>query len=144
MGLRVAVLIDAPLGEVWATVADLASHSEWMGDAESIRFRTQQREGVGTVMEVLTRVGPLSTVDIIEVTAWEPPRRIEVRHVGLVSGVGEFRLDPVAGGVLFTWSETLRFPPRLGGQVGSLLARPVLQQVWKRNLNRLRARLTRN
>jgi hypothetical protein len=79
----------------------------------------------------------------MEVTAWEPLKRIAVRHVGLVSGVGEFRLDALAGGVLFTWREDLRFPWRLGGPLGALLARPLLRQVWKRNLNRLRNRLTR-
>ncbi|HKX75090.1 MAG TPA: SRPBCC family protein [Acidimicrobiia bacterium] len=141
MGVRVAVLIEAPLAKVWAAAADLDRHVEWMVDAQSISFRGEQTRGVGTVMEVLTRVGPLSVTDVIEVTAWEPPRRIAVRHAGLVTGTGEFRLDPVAGGVFFTWSEELHFPRRWGGAVTGFLARPLLRWVWKRNLERFCSRI---
>lgn len=141
MAVTVSILIEAPLDVVWRAAADLGSHSEWMVDAESIQFLNSQRQGVGTRMEVLTRIGPISTTDVMEVIAWEPPRQIRVRHDGLVSGVGEFRLDPVAGGVALTWSEKLRFPWRLGGPLGALLAQPILFAVWKRNLKRLRTQI---
>ena len=50
--------IDAPLDVVWNEAADLPSHVDWMADAESIEFQTEQRSGVGTVMKVETVVGP--------------------------------------------------------------------------------------
>ena len=142
MGATVAVLIDAPLERVWAAVADLASHVDWMADAERIDLTGPQHEGVGTLMKVLTRIGPLTTTDVMEVTVWEPPRRIAVAHKGLVSGTGEFRLDPVAGGVVVTWAEQLDFPWQFGGLLGAALTRPLFRWIWKGNLKRLRTLLT--
>ena len=49
-----SVTLAAPVERVWAAVSDLSSHVEWMADAESIAFRTDQRSGVGTIMEVVT------------------------------------------------------------------------------------------
>ncbi|HUO46475.1 MAG TPA: SRPBCC family protein [Acidimicrobiia bacterium] len=142
MGVTVAVLIDAPLQKVWTAVADLGSHVEWMADAERIEFTGPQQQGVGTLMDVFTRIGPLTTTDVMEVTAWEPPRRIAVVHKGLVSGTGEFRLDPVAGGVVVTWVEHLRFPWHFGGPLGAALAQPLFHRIWKGNLTRLQTLLT--
>jgi uncharacterized protein YndB with AHSA1/START domain len=142
MGVTVAVLIPASLQAVWEAAADFASHTEWMTDARRIEFETAQRSGVGTRLRVESRLGPLTTVDIMEVTAWESHRRIGVDHQGLVRGEGEFRLDPVAGGVLFTWSETLHFPWKFGGWIGAGLSRPLFRWIWRRNLSQLRQRLT--
>jgi hypothetical protein len=143
MGVTVAILIPASMKAVWAAAADFASHTEWMTDARHIEFETAQKTGVGTRFRVETRLGPLTTVDVMEVTAWEPRRRIGVVHQGVVRGEGEFRLDPVAGGVLFTWSETLQFPWKLGGRLGALITRPLFRWIWRRNLNRLRDSLSR-
>lgn len=143
MAVTVAVLIDAPLGRVWEAAADLASHVEWMADAERIDFQTSQRTGVGTRMEVLTRIGPFATTDILEITGWDPPRRIAVRHQGLVTGEGVFLLDPVAGGVIFTWRESLRFPWTMGGPIGAAFSQPVFRWIWRRNLRNLQQRLRR-
>lgn len=125
---------------VWADVAQLGTHVEWMADAESIEFESESRSGRGTVMRVLTKVGPLRTTDVIRVVDWDPPRRIGVRHEGLVTGSGEFTLVPIAGGTRFIWSETLEMPLYLGGRVGALAAKPVLTWVWRRNLRRLATR----
>lgn len=142
MGVTVTVLIPASLEGVWQAVADLGSHTEWMQDARRIEFETAQQSGVGTRLRVESRLGPLRTIDVMEVTAWEPQRRIGVSHQGLVRGEGEIRLDPVAGGVLLSWSETLRFPWMFGGPLGALLTHPIFRRIWRRNLNRLRQRLT--
>jgi hypothetical protein len=72
------------------------------------------------------------------VTLWEPPRRIVVEHQGLVRGIGEFALTPLAGITRFTWTEQLSFPIRLGGPLTALLSRPVLIWIWRRNLDRLK------
>ncbi|MGA7271956.1 MAG: SRPBCC family protein [Acidimicrobiia bacterium] len=138
-----AVSIDAPRSVVWKHLADLGSHAEWMADAESIEFRSRARRGIGAVMEVATRVGPLRTTDVIEVTGWTEGESIEVAHRGLVSGRGRFDLDAMAGGTRFTWSERLTFPWWLGGPVTALLATPILTWIWRRNLLQLRLRVER-
>jgi len=138
--ITVSVDVDAPVSTVWAALEQIERHVEWMADAEEISFRTERRRGVGTEFACLTRVGPLSTVDVMTVTQWEPQRAMAVRHRGLVSGFGRFELEPVDGGrTRFTWSETVHLPPRLGGRLGEIVAgRWVLRRVWRGNLERFR------
>ena len=141
--VRVSVEIPLPARQVWDEVSRLDHHAEWMADAESIEFAGERRSGVGTVLRVATRFGPLHTSDIIEVTRWEPARCIEVEHRGRFTGKGRFLLDPAGPGqTRFTWEEQIRFPWYLGGPAGAWAARPIFGLVWRRNLERLRSRLT--
>lgn len=136
---RIAVTraIPVPHHRVWQAVADLGSHSRWMRDARSIVFVGDEREGVGTRMEVATVVGPFRTTDIIEVVGWEEGRSIEVAHSGLVKGVGTLQVTPDVDGALVTWIEDLTFPWWLGGRLTAWLARPFLTRIWRGNLERL-------
>lgn len=139
--ITVSIDIAATIDQVWRHASDLGSHVEWMTDAETIEFRTEQRSGVGTQMEVLTRVGPLHTTDLMEVTEWVDRRTIGVRHEGLVTGEGKFSLEATDTGTRFTWSEQLSFPWYLGGAIVGQLASPILRWVWRRNLESLRNRI---
>ncbi len=138
--------IEATPAQVWDAIADVASHVLWMHDARAIRFTSARHHGVGTTFECDTRIGPLRTVDDMEITRWRPRREMGVRHRGMVSGKGSFTLRPRRRGrgrarvpvTRFTWSERLRFPWYLGGPVGALAAAPVLRWVWRRNLRTLR------
>ena len=136
-----SIVIAASVDEVWKEAADLPSHVEWMADAESIEFLTDTTSGEGTRMKVETVVGPLRTSDLMEVTDWVERQSIGVRHSGLVTGSGHFRLSPVAGGTRFTWTEELTFPWYLGGPVTAAFAKPVLGWIWRRNLTGLKARI---
>jgi Polyketide cyclase / dehydrase and lipid transport len=136
--IRVRATIDAPRGAVWTRLADIADHVEWMADARAIRFTGERRSGVGTTFECETRIGPLTTTDVMEVTEWREGRSLGVRHTGVVSGVGRFVLGgDRPGSTSVTWDERLRFPWWLGGPVAGLVAAPVLRRVWRGNLRRL-------
>jgi uncharacterized protein YndB with AHSA1/START domain len=135
-GIRVSTTIPATPEAVWADVRDLASHVEWMADAEAIRFSSEQRSGVGTTFDCDTRVGPLHLTDRMEVTEWVEGEVIGVRHVGLVTGTGRFTLSAEGGGTRFTWEESLAIPWWLGGPAAAV----ALRLVWMRNLRRLRQR----
>jgi carbon monoxide dehydrogenase subunit G len=139
--ITVSIEIGAPLERVWSEAADLAAHVEWMADARSIEFLTDQRSGVGTRMLVETRVGPLKTNDVMEVTGWDEQHSIGVRHQGIITGEGSFRLEANRSGTRFTWTEQLAFPWYLGGPVTALAARPILRWIWRRNLEGLRGRI---
>lgn len=139
--IRVRTVIDAPPAVVWEDVRHLSSHVEWMADAESITFTSDQDEGVGTTFDCRTRVGPLRLTDRMEVTEWRDRRRMGIRHVGLVTGEGRFTLRRVRGGrTRFTWTEQLRYPWWMGGPVGGVVIDQVLRLIWRRNLRRLAAR----
>jgi hypothetical protein len=138
----VSTSIARSRADVWAYVRIIERHVEWMHDAVAIRFLTDRTEGLGVRFECDTRVGPLSTTDVMEITAWEPERTIGVRHIGVVEGTGEFTLRALsAEQTEFRWSEDLRFPWFMGGPVGAYLARPLLRWIWRRNLVALTARL---
>jgi uncharacterized protein YndB with AHSA1/START domain len=137
--IRVSALIDAPPARVWESVRDISSHIRWMEDAEAIRFTSATRAGVGATFECLTRVGPLRLTDHMEVTEWEEPRRLGIRHVGVVTGTGRFSIEPSGSGTLFTWEERLSFSWWLGGKLTGWAGAPVLTRVWRRNLSNLKA-----
>lgn len=109
-----------------------------MADAAGIRITSEQDSGVGTTFDCETRIGPLHTVDRMIVTDWEEGRVMGVVHHGLVTGTGRFTLeDHPQGGTIFSWQEDLKFPWWIGGRLASVLARPLLAFVWRRNLLRL-------
>lgn len=139
--IRVSVVLDAPPAEVWADVEDLSSHTEWMEDAVSIDFTTEQHAGTGTEFDCATKVGPIRLVDHMEITSWVPGREMGVRHVGLITGSGQFTLRPDGvGRTQFEWTEDLIFPWWLGGPIGAMVARPVLGRIWRTNLKNLQRR----
>ncbi|HET6951644.1 MAG TPA: SRPBCC family protein [Acidimicrobiales bacterium] len=141
---RIAIhqTIDAPAPDVWRRLADIGDHVSWMADAAAIRFTGDRRSGIGTAFECETRIGPLRTLDVMEVTEWDEGRALGVRHSGLVTGTGRFVL--AAAGPdrsRLTWDEDLKLPWWLGGALGGLVARPLLRAVWRGNLRRLAARV---
>ena len=136
---RIEVTRDMPIRHdlVWEALADLKSHDEWMKDAESVEFTTEQRSGVGTSMRVATRVGPFRTLDVLEVTGWEEGVSIDVVHRGLVTGTGTLAATRTNGSTRVSWVEDLRFPWWLGGPLTAFAAKPVLAAIWRGNLERL-------
>jgi len=139
--IRVTTMLDAPPDVVWADLADISSHPQWMADAVAIRFLTAQTAGVGTRFECDTKVGPFRLTDVMEITEWVPGRAMGVRHTGLVTGTGRFTLKKARGGrTQFQWKEKLRFPAWLGGPVGAFASKPVLTRIWRHNLRNLAAR----
>ncbi len=77
-------------------------HVDWMADAVSIRFETDQTRGVGTSFLCDTKVGPIRLTDRMEITEWVPADdagaigRMGVRHTGIVTGTGVFTIEPIA------------------------------------------------
>jgi hypothetical protein len=137
--VRVCTMIDAPLDTVWASVEHIERHTEWMQDAVSIEFESEQRAGVGTAFSCLTRIGPLSTTDHFVVTGWEPPMMMGIEHLGAVKGDADFRLRALGRAhTEFCWEERLHFPWWMGGVAGEQVAKPVLARVWRGNVARLR------
>lgn len=135
--IEVSRVMKAPHRVVWAALADLASHAGWMRDARSVGFLGTRTRGVGTRMEVDTRVGPFRTRDVLEVTGWDEGRSITVIHLGLIKGEGVLSVEEADDGSRVSWVERLALPWWLGGPVTAWLARPLLAAVLRGNLRRL-------
>jgi carbon monoxide dehydrogenase subunit G len=145
--IRVAIELDASPAAVWAMLEPIERHVEWMADAERIRFLGTQTRGVGTRFTCRTAVGPIRLDDEMEITEWEPERRMGVRHSGVVTGTGRFVLEPVDGGrrTALSWTEKLDFPWFLGGPAGERLGgRQVMGAIWRRNLRRFKRLVERS
>jgi hypothetical protein len=139
--IKVSVEIDAARDHVWSVVEPIERHVDWMHDAVAIRFEGDQTRGVGTRFLCDTKIGPIKLVDRMEITEWQAPDVMGVRHTGLVTGSGRFTLEPLDldRRTRFSWTESLSFPWWLGGRLGEVVGgRLVLRRIWRRNLDNLR------
>lgn len=140
-GVVVTVEIDAPVDHVWSVVEPVERHVDWMHDAVAIRFVSEQTRGVGTTFLCDTKIGPIKLVDRMEITEWQAPTVMGVRHVGLVTGSGRFTLASIDldRRTRFEWAEDLDFPWYFGGRLGEFVGgRFVLSRIWRRNLANLK------
>jgi hypothetical protein len=111
-----------------------------MADAVAIRFKTDQTRGTGTQFYCDTKVGPINLVDELTITSWVPEKAMGVTHTGVVTGTGEFTLEPLSPtSTRFVWTEVLVFPWWLGGKLGSLVGgQIVMKAIWRKNLRILK------
>lgn len=140
--VSISVLIQAEPAQIWDQLSCIEDHVEWMADAERIDFHDDQRRGIGTTFSCRTKIGPFRTTDVMTIDAWDEGRCIGVTHRGAVTGTGRFQLselDPRRTRV--TWDEDLTFPFWMGGQLGARCATPIFRWIWRRNLDRLKARI---
>lgn len=117
--LALSQLINAPAEKVWSSIADWEGQSKWMLQTKVIRT-SEISEGVGVTIEAFT--GPLhrsyprfkflGLVDLMKVTAWDPPRRCDVIHYGKVlKGSGNFEVIALdSEHTSFQWSEEVIAP----------------------------------
>ncbi len=145
--VTVSIVLDAPAADVWVLVEPVERHVDWMADAESISFTSERTRGVGTRFTCVTKIGPITLHDRMEITEWQPVAddtavgRMGVRHDGVVTGTGVFTIEPLDDDprrCRFTWSEDLDFPWYFAGRLGAVVGgRLVLGPLWRRNLRSL-------
>jgi hypothetical protein len=141
--IEVRAQYPCSVAALWEELRHIDRHVNWMMDAESIEFLSDQVEDVGTEFVCLTKVGPFHTKDVLRITQWDPPTTMGVEHRGIVTGSGTFTLSPIDNDhVALVWREELRFPWWGLGGVGARVAKPILQRIWKGNLQRLGAGLS--
>lgn len=140
MNVSSEIALAAPIERVWELLVRWEDQARWMKDADSVRLLTAQREGVGTRIGVKTRVlnVPLFT-ERLEVTIWEPPRRLVIAHRSFVRGVGVWRLQPVEGGTWFSWTEELALPIPVLGELALRVYRPFMRRLMGGALANLQA-----
>jgi hypothetical protein len=75
-----SIEIDASPSQVWDDIQNVTSHVEWMQDAESVVFTSDEQAGVGATLLSVTTVGPIRVKDPMVIVAWEPEREMTMRH----------------------------------------------------------------
>jgi hypothetical protein len=132
--------LPVPREDAWTFLVAWEGQRAWMLDADRVTVVGERREGVGVRLAVRTRLlGILAFTEPIEVTAWEPPGRLEIRHGSIVAGTGTWRLEPIVGGTRFVWSEDVRLRVPIVGRTLAAAYRPVLGALMARSLARVRA-----
>jgi len=134
--LEERVAIAAPPGAVFEAVSDWEAQSEW------VAFTTVTVEPgghrVGERLTAVTKLAGVGVADPMEVTRWEPPHRVDVRHLGrVVRGTGTFRVEPAPGGAWVTWAEDLDLPLGAAGRLGFAAIRPAFTLMLRRSLRKL-------
>jgi hypothetical protein len=126
------VLPTTPL-EAWSVLTDWERQADWMLDADRVDVVSPHREGVGVRLEVRTRLlGIPAFTEPIEVTAWDPPRRLEIRHGSVVAGTGVWNVAEDAAGARFRWSESIRLRVPFVGELAASAYRPLMRSLMGR------------
>ena len=92
--MRVETSTHLPVSpeDAWRTLLRWEEQSKWIRDADSVRVLTEHREGLGVRIAVRNRVFniPMFTEDL-EVTGWDPPRRLQMTHMSFIHGAGTWK-----------------------------------------------------
>jgi uncharacterized membrane protein len=139
MRLEVEQVVGAPREDVWQVLTEWERQPEWMLDAKSVEVLTPVRAGVGTTIRCPTNLLGATVQDVMRVTAWEPPSRLAVVHLGrVITGSGAFELheDEPARTRVVWWEEI--DPPlgRVGEWGATRVALPVIERIFARSLGR--------
>jgi Polyketide cyclase / dehydrase and lipid transport len=140
--VRVEELLPCPAEEAWAILLVWERQADWMLDADRVEVVGERREGIGVRLSVRTRIlGLPAFTDPMEVVAWDPPRRLALRHGGIVAGEGTWSLDPEQGGTRFVWVEDVRLRVPVIGELAALLYAPILRRLMRQAAAALRRRV---
>jgi carbon monoxide dehydrogenase subunit G len=138
--LDVSIDIAAPRQAVWEVLTDWERQPEWMLDAQSVEVLTPVREGVGVTLRCPTNVLGVTVEDVMRVTGWDEPARLEVLHLGrVITGSGAFELTETGPDrTRIDWWEEVDPPFGALGEWGaSVFVRPILGRLFSRSLRRL-------
>jgi carbon monoxide dehydrogenase subunit G len=138
--LEERVAVAAPPEAVFAAVADWEGQSDWVAFTKVTADAGPHR--VGERLVAVTKVAGIGFSDPMEVTRWEPPRRVDVRHLGrVVRGTGTFLVEPAPGGAWFVWAEDVDLPLGAVGRLGFAVVGPTFRLLLRRSLRRLARRI---
>lgn len=135
--VSLAVDVAAPADRVWRVAVDWPSQSRWMVLTD-VRVTRGSGHQVGDRLVAFTGLGRLGFSDPMEITAYDAPHRVVVRHLGrVVRGSAAFEVIALDGGrARFVWTEWLELPLGVVGQAGFVVLRAALLWPLRRSLAR--------
>ena len=135
VALEMEATLPAPPEVIWTLITDWERQGDWMLEASDFVVTSDHREGVGVEAEATIEIAGIKTRDRVRVTAWDPPRRLAIEHLGWVSGAGTIDVVPSGPGRshLF-WREELYPPLGLVGAIGITGFKPFMRHIFERDL----------
>jgi carbon monoxide dehydrogenase subunit G len=115
--LKEQLEVHRPLEEVFSFVGDFANAERWDPGVASSRALTDGPAGVGSRYELIVVFNGKRLPMTYEVTAFDPPHRVELRGTGFtVNALDDIRFEPTERGtrIRYTADLRLRGPLRLG------------------------------
>jgi uncharacterized protein YndB with AHSA1/START domain len=76
-----SIFINRPAQEVFNVITDPAKQSLWQSMTEKVEWTSNDSHGVGSTMKVVARFLGRKIESDIEITAWEPPYRVDYKFV---------------------------------------------------------------
>lgn len=140
--MRVERTIELPVAPAvaWEVLVDWERQADWMLDADRVEVVSAAREGVGVRLAVRTRIAGIPAfTEPMEVSDWEPPRHLQIRHGGPVAGTGTWSLSATTGGTRFDWTEEVRLRIPVIGEAAARCYRPVMRVLMDRAMQGLRS-----
>jgi uncharacterized protein YndB with AHSA1/START domain len=138
VNLHVERELRAAAERVWDVLSDWERQAEWMPDVAWMRVEGSARTEGARILARTRVLGVPATTDVLEVVAWEPPRRLRIAHTGLVTGWGEWRLEPGREATTrFVWDEHLRLPFGVVGEAALRVYGPYQRAMLRRSLANL-------
>ena len=138
LAMDMLAVVDAPIDDTWAVVADVPRQPEWMHDMKRVTIETPGPVRPGTRAEATVRILGIAVSDPVEITELDAPSRFAIRHDGRFTGEGVITLEAGADGTttIVRWRETL-VPPILP-ELGARVQAPILTRVFQDDLHRLK------
>lgn len=138
--LTESVDVDAGAARAWAVLVDWPGQGRWML-ATDVAPVDGEGTGVGARLAATTGVRVRGrrrgVLDTMEITRWEPPRLVEVRHTGrVIRGSGVFEIRPRQTRSSLVWTERFDLPLGPLGRLGWPLVRPLVRLGLRRSLRR--------
>ncbi len=133
--VELKVYIHAPVEDVWEKLSDYEGYADLsdVREAKLLRPGEKERNGLGAVR----RVNVMGVVFIEDITAFDPPRRLEYHvkkcSIPLKHKLGRMDLTPRGEGTEIHWTTIIEIPiPIIGGlmtKISRLITRDTFYNV---------------
>ena len=104
INVEVSTVINRPVEDVFAYVANFENHPKWETDFQDVKLLTSTAGGVGTTYQCLLKFPGQTVPSKFEITDYELNRKIAFvgEPAGPATPKGSFLFEPVEGGTKIT------------------------------------------
>lgn len=136
------ILLPCRPAEAWRFLTDWERQADWMVDVGRVEVISASREDVGVRLRCPSKVfGIPAFTEVMEVTAWDPPNGLTIRHGVPVDGEGTWWLARDPDGTRFRWKEEVRLAIPVVGDLAARCYRPFMGRLMERSMKAARRRL---